>query len=242
MNDNWRDCDAWRKQHLPMNTTSNEAAKLFDISLSQLYGYYDNKQYDGLVASLNRMINADPDFILGYCLKAGIELLGSNVLLNTNHDAVLQQKASQLNSSLTQRELDHVKAINSLQQGNLIDAVQTWEDILIENPTDMLAIKFAHSSYFYLGFGNQMRDSIARVLPLWNKNLSYYNYLYGMYAFGLAESNQIDQARKMAMTGLDLWRSDAWAAHAICHCNEYTGQYENGVKFLLETEKDWQVN
>ena len=105
MNENWRDCDAWRKQHLQMNTTSNEAAKLFDVSLSQLYGYYDNKQYEGLAASLNKMIETDPDFILGYCLKNGIELLGSNVLLNTNHDVLLQQKALELKSSLTQREL-----------------------------------------------------------------------------------------------------------------------------------------
>ena len=47
-NENWRDCDAWRQQNLSMNTTSNEACKLFDISLSQLMGYYDNQQYGGL--------------------------------------------------------------------------------------------------------------------------------------------------------------------------------------------------
>jgi hypothetical protein len=61
-----------------------------------------------------------------------------------------------------------------------------------------------------------------------------------MYAFGLAECGEIDRAQKMALIGLDLCKSDAWAAHAICHCNEYSGQFENGVNFLLKTENDWK--
>lgn len=241
--ESWRDCDEWRRQNLPMNTTSNEACKLFDISLSQLIAYHDNQQYDGLAASLTKMMASDPDFILGDCLKTGIELLGSNAFLNSHKNVdILKQKSVSLQSSLTQRELDHVRAIDLLHRGRLNDAVSCWEDILIDNPTDILALKFSHSGYFYLGTGNQMRDSIARVLPYWNRSISYYNYLFGMYAFGLVESNQIDEARRMAMNGLDMCKSDAWATHAICHCNEYSGEYENGIKFLLETEKDWQVS
>jgi tetratricopeptide (TPR) repeat protein len=178
-NDNWRDCDAWRKQNLSMNTTSNEAAKLFDISLSQLIGYYDNKNYDGLESSLNSMIAADPDFVLGHCLKTGIELLGSNALLNSYQNKIdlIKQKSILLQPYLTKREINHVKAIDLLHQGELIDAVNIWENILIDNPTDVLALKFAHSSYFYLGNSKQMRDSVARVLPYWTKSTPYNNYL-----------------------------------------------------------------
>ena len=178
-NDNWRDCDAWRKQNLSMNTTSNDAAKLFDVSLSQLIGYYDNKNYDGLESSLNSMIAADPDFVLGHCLKTGIELLGSNALLNSyqNNIDLIKQKSILLQPHLTKREINHVRAIDLLHQGELIDAVNIWENILIDNPTDVLALKFAHSSYFYLGNSKQMRDSVARVLPYWTKSTPYSNYL-----------------------------------------------------------------
>ena len=35
---NWRSCIDWKNEGLEMNTTSNEAAKLYDITLSQLIG------------------------------------------------------------------------------------------------------------------------------------------------------------------------------------------------------------
>ena len=57
---------------------------------------------------------------------------------------------------------------------NTTQACLTWEDIIIENPTDMFALKMAHNSYFDLGYQSQMRDSIARVLPLWKKNMPLY--------------------------------------------------------------------
>ena len=59
---------------------------------------------------------------------------------------------------------------------NTAQACQTWEDILIENPTDMFALKMAHDSYFYLGYQAQIRDSIARVLPRWKENIPLYGW------------------------------------------------------------------
>ena len=59
----------------------------------------------------------------------------------------------------------------------MLSAVTTWENILLEHPTDMLAVKFSHDSYFYLGQGPQMRDSIARVLPHWKPTVPLYRYL-----------------------------------------------------------------
>jgi len=53
-------------------------------------------------------------------------------------------------------------------------ATDIWEDILVDHPLDMLALKFAHDSYFYLGFQPQMRDSIARVMPHWTTDMPHY--------------------------------------------------------------------
>lgn len=49
-----------------------------------------------------------------------------------------------------------------------------WEDILVDHPTDMLALKFAHDSYFYQGAQVAMRDSVARVLPYWKPHIPLY--------------------------------------------------------------------
>lgn len=59
---------------------------------------------------------------------------------------------------------------------NFPKACNIWEDILVDHPTDMLAIKFAHDAYFYLGAQAQIRDSVARVLPHWKPHMPLSRY------------------------------------------------------------------
>ena len=44
------------------------------------------------------------------------------------------------------------------------------------------------------------------------------------------------------LQALDVNRYDAWAAHAVSHCKEMTGQYEEGIKFMADTENNWSVS
>ena len=55
-------------------------------------------------------------------------------------------------------------------------ACDVWEEILVEHPTDLLALKFAHDGFFYLGAQTQMRDSVARVLPHWKPHMPLYRW------------------------------------------------------------------
>lgn len=50
-------------------------------------------------------------------------------------------------------------------------ACDLWEQILQSHPTDLLALKFSHDTYFYLGYQRQMRDSVARVYPFWTRDV-----------------------------------------------------------------------
>ena len=119
MHSNFRDCSSWIQENLPMNTTSNEAAKLYDISLSQLVGWYENVQYNGLIGSLKTMTQVDPTFVLGQCLKYDIELMGVNQLLS---DSKSKRNVEEFvgkclaDKNLTQREIVHVKAVDQIQK------------------------------------------------------------------------------------------------------------------------------
>lgn len=55
-------------------------------------------------------------------------------------------------------------------------ASETWEDILLDHPTDLLALKCAHDAYFYMGAQTQLRDSVVRVLPHWKPHIPLYRY------------------------------------------------------------------
>lgn len=41
----------------------------------------------------------------------------------------------------------------------------------------MLALKFSHDAYFYLGYQEQMRDSVARVYPFWTPDIPLNRYM-----------------------------------------------------------------
>jgi len=138
-----RGCLEWRNSNLQMNTTSDQASKLYDAALSQIIKRSDDPQQDGLESTLTNMIYCDGNFVLGHVLKTGIQLIGNSNCLSLKDDVNdLEKLASNLASTLTKRELFHVDAVISLYQGELIDACKKWERILVDCPTDLMAIKF----------------------------------------------------------------------------------------------------
>lgn len=123
--------------------------------------------------------------------------------------------------------------------GNADKACDIWERILIEHPRDMLALKFAHDTYFYTGSAAQMRDSCARVLPRWRPSDPLFSFVHGMHSFGLVQSNMHEFARKSALLALDLNPQDAWATHTLCHYYEYRNDTQSGINLLRESESNW---
>ena len=54
-----------------------------------------------------------------------------------------QWKAAPPSTTSLTREENHVKAIEYFSEGKLYEAAYTWEDILAQNPTDPIALRFA---------------------------------------------------------------------------------------------------
>lgn len=235
-------CDWWHGQRLGMNTTSNEACKFFDLTLEQIVTWKEDDQFGGIDGTMKKMIDADENFVMGHVIKSGIELIGSSAGIHENDPHAIDQLINVTNKykkDLTKRELLHVEAIENLHFGNLNKSCDIWESILVQHPNDMLAIKFAHDTYFYTGQHAQMRDSISRVLPVWTNDPKMSGYLHGMHSFGYVQSNFFQQAKTSALKALELNRNDGWATHTICHFNEYINNFDEGIKFLRDTEIDW---
>lgn len=115
--------------------------------------------------------------VLGRALALGLELLATSssihvdTKLKTNVEE-LQALAAKKRNEITDREQKHVDAVIKWSIGDMVGATNVWEDILVDHPTDIHALRMAHDTYFYLGYQNQMRDSLARVIPIWEKNNS----------------------------------------------------------------------
>ena len=136
----------------------------------------------------------------------------------------------------------HTQALIDWSLGYRSRATETWETILLSYPFDIMTLKFALDTYFQLGDRYMLRDSVARVLPIWESSSPHRplkSHLHGMYAFGLGETNMVLRAEKQARLGLELNEHDAWSTHALAHATEYMGQTSEGIDFLEKTENHW---
>ncbi|XP_026963798.1 tetratricopeptide repeat protein 38 isoform X2 [Sagmatias obliquidens] len=222
-----RDCQAWKDAGLPLSTPSNEACRLFDATLTQYVKWTNDQSLGGIEGCLSKLKAADPTFALGHAIANGLILIGtgSSVRLDKELDlAVKTMVEISKTQTLTRRERLHVSAVETFAKGNLPKACELWEQILQDYPTDMLALKFSHDTYFYLGYQEQMRDSVARIYPFWTPDIPLSSYVKGIYSFGLMETNFYDQAEKLAKED-----SDMLACHNYWHWALYLiekGEYE----------------
>ncbi|XP_070686372.1 tetratricopeptide repeat protein 38 [Pempheris klunzingeri] len=240
----FRDCQAWRAEGLQLSTTSNEACKLYDAVITQYVKWRNDESLGGFEGCISAMHAADPNFVMGHVLSTGLELgaMLSSIRLDERLSSAVKRTVELANSQdITPREKLHVKALELFSRGDCPKACHVWEDILVDYPTDLLALKFAHDAYFYMGAQSQLRDSVARVLPYWKPHMPLSSYLSGLYSFGLLETRFYDQAEKVAMKGLALTPDDAWCVHSVAHVYEMTAEVDKGLKFMESREKEWQT-
>ncbi|XP_003420942.1 tetratricopeptide repeat protein 38 [Loxodonta africana] len=238
-----RDCQAWKDAGLPLSTTSNEACKLFDATLTQYVKWTNDKTLGGLDGCLSKLKEADPTFTMGHVIANGLLLIGTGTSVRLDPELAQALKTMVEMSEaqpLTQRERLHVSAVEMFAEGNFLKACDLWEQILRDHPTDMLALKFSHDAYFYLGFQEQMRDSVARVYPFWTPDIPLSSYVKGIYSFGLMETNFYDQAEKLAKEALSLNPTDAWSVHTIAHIHEMKAEIKDGLEFMQRSEPNWK--
>ncbi|MBT5107786.1 MAG: tetratricopeptide repeat protein [Rhodospirillaceae bacterium] len=159
---------------------------------------------------------------------------------------VLEAKAKErlasaraLGDGATDRERAHIEALDAWCRGDLVGATARWEDILLDHPRDVLALRLAHFTHFYLGASDQMRDSIARVLPYWDETTPGYWFVQGFHAFGLEESGDYAAAEAIGRQAVEKNPEDIWTTHAVAHVYEMQGRHRDGVKWLTDLAPNW---
>ncbi|GMR34753.1 hypothetical protein PMAYCL1PPCAC_04948 [Pristionchus mayeri] len=241
--DNLRDLAGWEASNLSLSCSSNEAARLLDGSIRQIVSWRDCDLLDGISKTFERLKEAEPDAALASALLLNMEAFGTGTSVEINPEfrkLVERNEALARSPSINARERLHLMAASLWARGYLPEAQDTWEEILAEYPNDLIAVKFAHDSYFFSGNAQGKRDSVARVLPHWRKDEPCRSYLHGMLAFGLEECGQYEEAERNALVALSLRREDCWATHARAHVMEMQGRSSESREFLEGTVQDWE--
>jgi tetratricopeptide (TPR) repeat protein len=193
------------------------------------------------LAAVQEALEADPGFAMGHCLRAGLMIMATDrtvlPLLTESIEAI-----ETLGRRANERERAHAAAARSWLQGDFAGSIRRYGDILLDYPRDLLALQVAHVGDFYTGASTMLRDRVAQVLPEWDSSVPGYNYVLGMYAFGLEETALYSRAEDMGRRALEINPFDAWSVHAVTHVMEMQGRLRDGIDFLTSREQDWSVN
>ena len=193
------------------------------------------------LARIDEVLERDPDFIAGHCLRAAALILASDSR-DRRRLAASGRAVEQHWDRAGDRERRHALAARAALEGDERLALERYGELLIEYPDDSLALQVAHALDFRLGHREMLRDRVAEVLPHWNESMPNFGYILGMYAFGLEENADYLQAEEFARRALALVPDHAGATHVIAHVLEMQGKNRDGIAWLKSTRHIWMNN
>jgi hypothetical protein len=136
-------------------------------------------------------------------------------------------------------ERAHLDAVQLLLEGRWHAACRRWDEGLLEQPRDALALQWAQLWDFYRGDAAGLRLRPARVLPEWDASDPLHAYVLGLHAFGLEECNLYPQAEDTGRQALLANPRVPWAMHAVAHVMEMQGRFEEGSAWLRQHQPHW---
>jgi tetratricopeptide (TPR) repeat protein len=212
---------------------SSESAAAFDRAIADYYGLTGDP-----VGILGQALARDPDFALGATAIAALYMIGG---FRGDHPQVAKalSAAEPASRRASERERRHLAAVRAWAEGKTSHAILGWEAILVDHPTDALALRLVQDAYFFLGRSLAIRDCAARVLPAWDRGNPLTSFILGLYAFGLEEAGDLERAEDFGREALALNPRDAWATHALAHVMETANRQDEGVDFLKSTRSEW---
>jgi len=190
------------------------------------------------VATLKAAVAADPGFILGHTTLAALHSLGGI----PGGAKPIQRALTAVNAlagAASPHERLHIAAANSWAEGDIEGAAAFWETALDSDPTDLLALRLAHDTHFYLGAGEKLRDVPLAVLPAYRDDPLRRGFVLGMAAFGLEETGAYEEAERAGREAVALNPADSWAVHAVAHVLEMQDRADEGIAWLRGLEPHW---
>ena len=186
------------------------------------------------------LLDADPACILGHCLNGYLHMhacRGAEATL-ARQDLARAQRLTE-SSDPTPRERLHIVALNAWSKGKLAAALDFWETILAGAPFDLLALRLAQFMTSYLGRSARIRDSIARVFPMWTPETSGYGFVLSCYAYGLEEAGDYEIAERFGRRAVEMNPRDLWGTHAVAHVMEMQGRTREGITWISSAQDEW---
>jgi tetratricopeptide (TPR) repeat protein len=208
-----------------------EAADLFEQAVEAFNIYRGDP-----VAILDRAIETAPDFAMARILKAHLFGLATEPAAAKEAKAILGKVKT---LRLSEREASHVAALDLLIAGRWTAAAVALDRHNALYPRDIVALQSGHLMDFFRASSRDLRDRVARVLPMWSPDMPGYSILLGMHSFGLEEAGDYARAEEAGRRAVEMQPLDCWAHHAVAHVMEMQGRAEDGIDWMIAREPYW---
>lgn len=189
---------------------------------------------------LKETFKADPEMPMAHIARGNFMQLFCHASLQPKtDDSIAGAEAAISKHGATRREATHLAALKAWRAGDLVRTLDLWEEILLEHPRDVLALRLAHFLHFYLGESQHMRDSVLRVMHGWDDSVPAFGFVEGMRAFGFEETAAYAAAEAAGRRAVELNPEDCWGTHAVAHVMEMMGRHEDGIEWLEGLCGNW---
>ena len=190
-----------------------------------------------VMPSLEKLFELDPAMPMALLFRAYLLKLAADPRFRTPINQCFETVSAR--PDLNDREQRHLKALSLWQADQMSDAVAIFDDIVLNYPKDMLALRIAHYLHFCGSSGRQMRESLKIALENWETTDRYYGFLKGMHSFAMEESGHYPDAEAAGLEALDINRKDLWAAHAVTHVYQMQSRFKEGIPFIESLLPEW---
>ena len=214
---------------LSLTAPSAAAVERFDALIDDIY-YYRLGTGDRLDALLQEF----PDFVLAYVLK------GYSLMTEYTLDAHPKARAHLLKAEAlpaNPRERLHQEALRGWIAQDFSARAAAWEQILVEWPLDLLALRQHTGTLFWTGDKRHQAEVSAAVAGHWGCRTPGYGHFLSAHAFAMEEVGQYEVAERCAREALALQPQDLWALHGLVHVFEMQGRVREGVDLLSDAAR-----
>jgi tetratricopeptide (TPR) repeat protein len=218
---------------LALSTGSEAAVSAYDEAVGS---YFEYRLKTG--KCVKQALDADPGFAMAHCLQGYLFMLfGTNAVLDKARAALQAAEAGA--HGITRREAGHIAALGTWLGGDMARTCALWDEVLVEHPRDLLALRLQHFALFWMGRSAELRGAPARVLYAWDAAVPGYGNVLGMLAFGHEECGAYAEAEAMGKQAVEFDPEDLWALHAVAHVFEMQGRLAEGLAWLDYPADAW---
>jgi tetratricopeptide (TPR) repeat protein len=220
---------------LPVSTDSSESVTLFDRAVEHYLKYHIDA-----MALVNGSLAADPDFVMGHCIKGYLMLAGASPA----HRPLIARELAAAQSaepSATPRERRHVAALAAWSTGAVDRAFGVWRELLDADPTDLLAVRISDTTMFRHGMTDAVLDQADRLAPAWSAELPGHDCFQSVWGFAHEEAGDTSGAEAAIDAAHAADPTNFFAHHVKAHILEMENRPHEGRDWLYAQRGHWHL-